>query len=249
VARARSTLVAFNTVERLFNGDFFHWVTADDVRAELAPLPGHWPVIGLGTTNWQERHGEVLVDGTAAEPEFTWADPEADPPAAVVPLDGGAHMPFVAVAACDPDGPAHTWTLGPGDDVHAAVAARCRAANIGLAALRVAGELVDVRFQVMCHLPVGGVTDDDVPVAKQERSEQDRWDVLGVYAANPTIQSVVSHGVAAVHLHGRAGDPVQGGHVNAAVATATTTVEVRPLSDLTVRILGLDVAVRPTTAR
>jgi hypothetical protein len=81
-------------------------------------------------------------------------------------------------------------------------------------------------------------------VAKQERRDDDEWRALGIYAANPTIQSIVSHGVAAVHLHGQVGEPRQGGHVNGAVATAATEVEVRPLPHLVMRIHGLDVAVQ-----
>ena len=60
-----STLLAFNTVERLLKGDFFHTVTLGDVAGELGALPAHWPLVGLGTTNWRERHGELFVEGTA----------------------------------------------------------------------------------------------------------------------------------------------------------------------------------------
>jgi hypothetical protein len=240
-----STLLAFNTVERLLKGDFFHTVTLADVADELAALPTHWPLVGLGTTNWRERHGELFVEGTAGAPAFLWADPDGDPPAAVVPLDDhlGPRLPFVAVAACDPDGPTHTWRLGDGEDVHDAIAAHCREANIGLAALVVTGEQRDVRYQVMCHLPVGGIRPEHEAVAKQQRSDDDEWRALGIYAANPTIQSIVSHGVAAVHLHGQVGDPRQGGHVNGAVATDATVVEARPLPHLVMRIHNLDVAV------
>lgn len=243
--RSGSTLLAFNTVERLLKGDFFHTVTLADVAEELAAMPADWPLVGLGTTNWRERHGELFVEGTAGAPAFAWADPDGDPPAAVVTLDDhlGPRLPFVAVAACDPGGPMHTWRLDDDEDVHDAIATRCRDANIGLAALVVTGELRDVRYQVMCHLPVGGIRPEHEAVARQERRDDDEWRALGIYAANPTIQSIVSHGVAAVHLHGQVGEPRQGGHVNGAVATAATTVEVRPLPHLVMRIHNLDVAV------
>lgn len=244
--RPGSTLLAFNTVERLLKGDFFHTVTLADVVGELRAVPAAWPLVGLGTTNWRERHGELFVEGTAGTPVFSWADPDGDPPAAVVTLDDhlGPRLPFVAVAACDPDGPRHTWLLGDGEDLHEAIAARCIEANIGLAALVVTGELRDVRYQVMCHLPIGGIRPDHEAVAKQEWRDDDEWRALGIYAANPTIQSIVSHGVAAVHLHGQAGVPLQGGHVNSAVATAAATVDIRPIPHLVMRIHGLDVADR-----
>lgn len=242
--RPRNVLLAFNTVERLFRGDFFHCVAIDDVVGDLAALPPDWVLIGLGTTNWQERHGELFVDGTAGRPRFLWADPEGDPPTALVDADPSNPLPFVAVAACDPLGGRYEWLLEDGDDVHGRVAQRCQAENIGLAAVRVSGQLRDVAYQVMCHIPIGGVAADRAPVARQERRIGEEWEALGLYAANPTIQAVVSHGVAPVHVHGRAGRPMQGGHVNRATASGATRVEVWPIYELRVRIRDLDVAVR-----
>lgn len=243
-AKSRTTLLAFNTVERLFRGDFFHCVSIDDVVADLASQPPDWKVIGLGTTNWQDRHGELFVDGTAGRPRFLWADPEGDPPTALIPADPTNPLPFLAVAVCDPESTTYRWHLADGDDVHHVIEERCREANIGLAALRVMGELREVGYQVMCHIPVGGITDDHPPVARQRRTLGEEWEALGIYAANPTIQSVVSHGVAAVHLHGRAGDPLQGGHVNRATASGASYVDVWPIFELVVRIRDLDVAMR-----
>jgi hypothetical protein len=109
----------------------------------------------------------------------------------------------------------------------------------------VSGELTHVAYQVMCHIPIGGIRADHEAVARQRRRESDRWHAVGIYAANPTIQSIVSHGVASVHLHGMSGEPKQGGHLNAADATEGTRVDVWPLGELLLRIRALDVAVRP----
>jgi hypothetical protein len=237
---SRSGLLAFNTVERLFRGDFFHCVDAGEVRAHLRSYPAAWPVVGLGTTNREERHGEVFVDGTAGSPRFRWADPAVG---ALVPLDDADPLPFVAAAACDPDGPALEWTIDEGAAVAAAIASRCESENVGLAALVVRGRLREVAYQVMCHIPLNGIRDDDRPVAQQRHEEGAAWEALGLYAANPTVQAVVSHGVAAVHLHGRLDDPPRGGHVNDAIAGPGTVVRVFPLRDLVVRIRDLDVAV------
>jgi hypothetical protein len=49
--------------------------------------------------------------------------------------------------------------------------------------------------------------------------------------------------VAAVHLHARSGAPLHGGHLNHAVAGASTVVEAWPIGELIVRIRDLDVAV------
>jgi predicted DNA-binding protein with PD1-like motif len=244
-----STLVAFNTVERLLRGDFFHVVDVAEVSAELASFPASSRVLGLGTTNWLGRHGELLVDGTARAPRFWWADPEGEPPAVFVEVPPAAEgvvgtFPFIAVAVLDAEARAHEWVLDEGADVHASIAQSCVDANIGLAALRVDGALDDVDYQVMCHIPVGGIADERPARAEQHHAGGQAWEALGVYAANPTIQSIVSHGVAAVHLHGRAGTPARGGHLNRATASSATRVSAWPLADLVMRIHNLDVAVR-----
>ena len=264
---ARSTLLAFNTVERLLRGDFFHCVTVADVRTSLAEFPPNWPLVGLGTTNWRGRHGELIVDGDAGAPRFLWADPDAAPGASIVALDSRApvargdllasvdisvddtvpRFPFAAVAVCDPLGPHERWTLGDGEDALDAVATRCRDSNIGLAALRVSGDMRDVDYQVMCHIPIGGIADDRLPIARKERRIGASWMADGIFAANPTIQSVVSDGVASVHLHARTtSDGVDGGHVNRAVAGGRTVVDLWPLYELVIRIRDLDVAQQPT---
>jgi predicted DNA-binding protein with PD1-like motif len=244
-----SSLVVFNTVERLLRGDFFHTVGVADVCGELGTFPSDWLVVGLGTTNWFDRHGELLVEGTAATPRFWWADPEGTPAAALieVPKSGeAARLPFVAVAVIDPSSTPHEWQLAEGDAVHDAIAEAASAANMGLAALRVTGAITDVAYQVMCHIPIGGIAEDRPARADEHHAEGQQWEAVGLYAANPTIQSVVSHGVAAVHLHARVGDPARGGHVNRATASATTSVVAWPIHELVLRIRDLDVAIRPT---
>ncbi|HVF33563.1 MAG TPA: hypothetical protein VM933_11060 [Acidimicrobiales bacterium] len=241
----RSALLAFNTVERLFRGDFFHCVTAREVRRFLSEYPASWPVVGLGTTNHEERHGEVFLDGTAGSPRFTWADPaDGDGGGALLELDEADALPFVAAAVCDPESASHEWHLPAGHDVADGIARRAEEANLGLAALVVRGRMREVAYQVMCHIPIGGTTAEDAPVARQRHEEDATWEAVGIYAANATVQSVVSHGVAAVHLHARLSRESRGGHVNAAVAGPGTAVRVFPLRDLVVRIRDLDEAMR-----
>ena len=241
--RARSVLLAFNTVERLMKGDFFHCVTSRDVVAALETFDPSWAVVGLGTSNHAGRHGELFVDGTASEPRLLWADPEGTPAAVLGSIDDADPLPFVAAAVCDPEAGPLRWELTDGEPIHVAVADRCANANVGLAALRLRGELHDVTYQVMCHIPVGGVAQHRPAVARQAHENVGPWEALGVYAANPTIQAVVSHGVASVHLHARSGAPLHGGHLNRALAGASTVVEAWPIGELVVRIRDLDVAV------
>ena len=65
-----ATLLVYNTVDRLLAGDLLHTVTVDDVLVDLAAYPSHWAVVGVGTTDWAGRNGEMLPSGTAADLRF-----------------------------------------------------------------------------------------------------------------------------------------------------------------------------------
>lgn len=239
-----SALLAFNTVERLLRGDFFHTTSVGEVRDALAAYPADWTVVGLGTTNWRGRHGELLVDGTAGAAGFTWIDPLRW---AAEPLDLAqaeeTALPFAAVAVCDPGLAPLRFTIGTGEDVFEAVAAACREANIGLAALRLQGMLGEAEHQVMCEIPLGGVRQGAPAVARRATTAGLEWDAVGFYAANPTIQTMLAHGRSRVHLHGRASDGL-GGHLNWAGAVGAEAT-VWPVDELALRIRGLGAAVRP----
>lgn len=240
-----STLLVFNTVERLLKGDFYHCTTPAEVTAELDRFPADWPLTGLGTTNWLGRHGELIVDGRAGSPRFGWIDPLD--PGRLVALDADAELPFVAVAAGDPTGESRLVDVPSGADLADAIAAECIRANIGLAALTVHGPLEAAEHQVMCEIPAGGIRHDAPAVANRVGTSRDAWQLVGFYSANPTIQTMLAHGRDAVHLHGR-GVGGLGGHLNSAISGGVT-VTVRPLPELILRIRRLDVAHQPVIAR
>ena len=58
----RCTIVLFNTVERLLRGDFFHVSEMEDVTEALNAFPKSWSVVGVGTSNWYRRNGELVQD-------------------------------------------------------------------------------------------------------------------------------------------------------------------------------------------
>jgi hypothetical protein len=261
----RSTILSFNSVDRLLLGDFFHSVTPAAVCNDLRTYPPHWPVMGLGTTNWFRRNGELLIDGSAAEPHFWWADPLAEPPGSISLLDasrdqlvghgwvspalneelGRPHFPFAAVAVCDPAVPNRRARLNDGQDVYTGIAEVCEEANLGLAALRVRGPIRTVEYQTMCHIPVGGIREGSPASARVDLQNDATWDAIGFYSANPTIRALLSHEAAAVHLHGRLAAGGRGGHWNTAFAARDTEVEMSPIQDLVLRIRDLDKAVQP----
>jgi hypothetical protein len=261
----RSTLLAFNTVERLLRGDFFHCVTETDIRADLGRFPSSWPIAGLGTTNWYGRNGELLIEGSASAARFYWADPLTDPPGTTMNLASQEtaalaktltspsvrdvavrpHFPFAAVAAWDPAGLVHRWHLYDGEDLHSGIARLCEATNVGLAALRITGRLHVTTYQTMCHIPIGGITIDRPAAARVSSRSEVHWNLSGFYSANPTIRVMLAGAAEVVHLHGRDETSRQGGHLNTATASSETEVEARPLRDLIVRIPDLEVARLP----
>jgi hypothetical protein len=256
----RSTLIALNTVDRLLRGDFFHTVSLEEVLAELRAFPPEWPVSGLGTTNWYRRNGEIQIEGRAGSASFLWADPGAGSPGRILDLltDRPEHadelttpsmtddereprMPFVAIGVGDPER-AQKMELDPGGDVHAVIQRACEEANIGLAALKLEGELRTADYEEASHIPLGGVPTFDALGKEHGHAEGERWRVSGLFAANPTVQNIISVLGRPVHLHGRSVDSNVGGHIASATGGATLTADLWPLQDLVMRIQDLDTA-------
>ena len=263
VSGPRSALLAFNTVERLLLGDYFHAVGLPDLTGALAAYPPDWVVCGLGTTNWYRRNGEVVVEGEAGAPRVWWADPLADPPARVLDLlterpapdgrltspsyaDGEAEprLPFVAVAVAEA-GTAVAVALREGEDLRDVVLRACEDRNLGLVGVRAPALVATVDHQSACHLPLGGAGSLDGAESVRGVTGPEPWSLAGLYSANPTVQAVVSAPGSPLHLHGHAGTSRVGGHVRQVTATRDGTVELLPLRDLVVRIRDLDTATLP----
>src|SRR5829696_5171441 len=115
---ATPTLLVYSTVERLLSGELLQTVSPTEVRAELARSPASWDVVGVGTTGWIGRNGELMPDGTTAAPRFWWADPDSPSQAMVVDVTAGGvappkasvGFPFLGLATGDP-ATAITWTV------------------------------------------------------------------------------------------------------------------------------------------
>ena len=259
----RSTLIALNTVDRLVRGDFFHTVSLEEVLADLRGFPPEWPVSGLGTTNWYRRNGEVVIEGTAGAPSFMWADPGAGSPGRILDLlaerpdpadelttpsmtddEREPRMPFAAIGVGDPER-AQGIEFAAGDDLHAVVQRACDDANIGLAALRIEGVFPSVDYEEASHIPLGGAAGFDALGKEHGRADGERWLVSGLFAANPTVQNIVSVLGRPVHLHGRSLDSNVGGHIASATSGPTLNAELWPLQDLVMRIRDLDTAWLP----
>jgi hypothetical protein len=264
----RSALLVYNTVDRLRRGDLYHTVTTADVLEDLSAYPPDFPITGIGTTSWLRRSGEIIAEGMAGRSQFLWTDPETTPVGQVIDLcwqrptaagtvlttpriddnDQEANFPFLAVAVCDP---AHVITLTaealPNLDEWLTVELHRR--NVGVAGVAVDGDFGVVETTDAFNIPLTGLdlsrgyTGDQF--FRSARYEADRWQLSGVYAANPTLQPFISIAGHPLHLHGYRVTAREGGHiVHAAVTRAA--VRVYPLDDLILRIHDVAQAYMPT---
>jgi hypothetical protein len=260
----RSTAIIYNTVDRVLRGDMFHTVTRSTVLADLAAYDPAWPVLGVGTTNWLKRHGEVIVEGRAGATRFLWSDPATDPEALVRDLqrdkpaeglvtpqygvdDHEPNFAFLALAVCDP-AMAFTLPLTDTVTVHTALREQFAAQNLGVAGVQVRGRFRGVRFTAAYHLPLSGldlskghVGDDYFRAGELADAE---WVMSGLYAANPSLHPLFSVPNVPLHLHGYALEDGRGGHINSADADAVT-VTVWPVDDLTMKLFNVAQAMNP----
>lgn len=260
---ARGSLVSFNTVERLLRGDFFHTVGWEEVWGELKRFPEEWELAGVGTTNWFGRNGEAIIHGTVGVPEVYWSDPRKADPMHVIDLlrehpsgklkelvspsldDEGDEpaFPFFAVGVCDPS-VAVEWAVPAGVNLHEWLLGRFHEENIGLAAILVEGAMRHVEYASAFYLPLEGLDLEDLYHADDHfrlgSHEEGKWTGRGVYAANPTLQRIISVEGLPLHVHGWEQALRIGGHVSRATVGEGVSVRVWVLRDFLLEIRNLD---------
>ena len=91
------------------------------------------------------------------------------------------------------------------------------AENIGLAGVRIEASVIDVTAVAAFYLPLEGLDLSHGYDASNNLKLADysggQWEVSGVYAANPTLQRMISVEGLPLHLHGFCAQRKQGGHV------------------------------------
>jgi len=265
----RSALLAYNTVDRLLRGDLFHTVTTADVLDDLAAYPAAYPIIGIGTTSWLRRNGEVIVEGTAHLPKLLWADPDGKAVGEILDLcqqhpnpngaplitpridddDQQANYPFLAITVCDPSQRIH-WEADevPAGNTHDWLIEELTRRNVGVAGIHMEGQFGVVETTDAYNVPLGGVDlshgykNEDV--FRFARYAADTWLMKGIFAANPSLQPFISVTGKPLHLHGYRRDAREGGHiVSAQLISASVTVY--PVDDLILRIHDVAQATMP----
>jgi hypothetical protein len=263
----RSALLVYNTADRLLRGDLFHTVTTADVIDDLAPYPLDVPLVGIGTTSWLRRNGEVIAEGTTRSPRFLWADPESSPvgqvidvcwqrpsasgPALVTPRlddnDEQANFPFLALAVCDP-AQSLTWEITDIPNAHEWLVAQLLERNVGVAGVQFRGTFGQVDTTDAYNIPLGGLDLSKGYVGDQffrsSHYDGDPWLMHGIFAANPSLRPFFSVATQPLHLHGYRTQARDGGHVVRAQVT-TASVTVWPLNDLVLKIHDVARAMQP----
>lgn len=226
---SEATLLVYSSVERLLAGDLLHTITVDEVQTHLAGYPPDWPVVGVGTTNWIGRNGEMMPDGTAGGLHFWWADPGSPSHASVIDLMDNkppAQFPFLGLAVGDP-ATAITWTLRGVPDVHAWLEEKLDASGIDLAGVQLRGQFGPVKTTVAYNIPLtgldlsGGYMGEDY--FRFGEYVTATWTMNGLYATDPAVEPVISTPGHPLHLHGYQPETMLGGHVGSASAISVTT--------------------------
>ncbi len=182
LAENPNRLLFFNTLADLLRGDLWQWISQQDLLRRLYIYPERFLVIGLGTTNWPERMGEVLVKGTVAETVFQWANPEY--PYRVQNIRDGV-FPWIQLGVVDPRGGLE-WSVERLQDLHAALIQRFRQEGIERCAVSIEALTSRVEYTITYRIPKTGF-DLGVPAGKADyvRSfQQDgkaRWVFQGIY--------------------------------------------------------------------
>jgi hypothetical protein len=266
--KRRSTLVVYNTADRLLRGDFFHTVSVRHIGRDLASYPSGWLTLGVGTTNWMGRNGEVIIDGTVSQTRYLWADPDSNPAGEILDIashrprqtgktplvtpevgvdDAEPHFPFVAVAVCDP-GYGESLTGENIKDVHEWLIEKLTADNWGLMGVRMTGEFGHVHTTDAYNIPMGGLDLSEGYAGedhfRMEKYDEGQWVMSGLYAANVSLRPFVSVPSLPLHLHGFEQNIQQGGHIVKAQAK-NVNVEIYPLDDLKLFIHNLAKASNP----
>ena len=264
----RSCLLLYNTVERLLRGDLFHCVDIDQLNQDLKHYPDAWNLVGLGTSNWYERNGELVIAGHRDKPAYYWGDPLSTPlPGKLVdlarstpelidrlktPVEGQdptmPYFPFAAIGLCPPED-RREWEIPANTPIHGWIEDRINEENIGLAAVQVSSTFDGVEYTTMCNIPLGGLqlsegySGDDT--FNFGAIDDYHWDLRGIVAINPTIQNMVSLADHPLHLHGFSTAAELGGHINVAITREAVKLSVWPLKDLVLKINDLDVLWMP----
>lgn len=181
-AESPNRLLFFNTLTDLLKGDLWQWISQQDLLHRLYIYPERFLVIGLGTTNWPERMGEVLVTGTVAETSFQWANPEY--PYRVQNIKDGV-FPWIQLGVVDPRSGLE-WSMERAKDLHGALIERFRQEGIDRCALSIEAITSHVEYTITYRIPKTGL-DLSVGAGKAEylrsfRQEgKAKWVFHGIY--------------------------------------------------------------------
>ena len=182
LAENPNRLFFFNTLADLLRGDLWQWVSQQELGRHLYIYPERFLVIGLGTTNWPERMGEVMVTGTVGAPNFQWANPEY--PYRVQSIKDGV-FPWIQLAVLDPKSELEC-TLERIQDLHGALMERFRQEGIDRCAVSIEAVTSRVEYTLTYRIPKTGF-DLTVPAGKGEyvrgfqEEARSKWVFHGIY--------------------------------------------------------------------
>ncbi|MDA7640143.1 hypothetical protein N8787_00765 [Opitutaceae bacterium] len=249
----QATLIVYNTVARLLSGDLHHTVSIEDVWKDLFFFPADWLVLGIGTTNFLHRNGEMMPDGTTHHLHFWWADPQTAPQSHVIDLaekpnaadkkstslvKGLVEFPFLALSVCDPH-TATTHTISDVANLHQWLEEKLTDLDMTVAGIQIKANCGNVTTTDAHYIPEdgldlsGGYSGDDFFYRADHKGGT--WIMNGIYTNDASLIPFITLADNPVHLHGYQQDLVSGGHiVNADIISAQ--VSFYPMKDVILKI-------------
>ncbi len=231
-AEQKSMLFVYNSSYDLMRGDLWDYIKDQQILLDLEPYPRNFVVIGLGNTNQSYAIGEMMVMGTVGLPQFLWISPQY-PNKAVEIWD--REFPFAAIAVCNPKGEIQ-WEE-PEGEIHKILSDRIEAEGVKVAALKMRGNLFDVQFHILSHIPKEGIRN---PQGTRDEGQEDKafriegpseWELNGLYLYSQELQLMASVQGQPIHIHGYEMNSKKGGHIDSALINRLT-VHVYPIEDI-----------------
>lgn len=214
-AETSSRLFIYNSAYDVLYGRSHETISFSDPKEHLRQYPSDFKLIGIGLGNDPERLGDYFISGTTRQPLMYWVD--SKPPYPIEALSKIASS-FLVMAVVNPT-EVFKRVIKRGPNFLTLLADQMeRFKHVDLAAIRVVGKFKSVKVGVTRTISssVGERPRRVETVFKQ--SIPHKWEMVGIYARNQSLQLQVSSPGYPIHLHGLEHKKKRGGHIISASA-------------------------------
>jgi hypothetical protein len=214
-ADTTSRLFVYNSAHDVLYGRSQETISFSDLKEHLRQYPSDFKLIGIGLGNNPERLGNYFVSGTTRQPVQYWFDPKSPYP---IEASSKIYSSFLVMAVVNPTAVFKRVIKRVPDFLTLLADQMEKFKHVDLAAIRVVGKFKSVKVGVT-EMIVSSVEDGPVRVETVfEQPTPHKWEMVGIYARNQSLQLQVSSPGYPIHLHGLEHEAKRGGHIISASA-------------------------------